>query len=69
MQRDGYWLGAPAAGSWREVFNSDAARYGGGNQGNLGEVWTLPEECHGYPQRLSLCLPGLAALVFRYEGA
>jgi 1,4-alpha-glucan branching enzyme len=36
----GYWLaGSRLAGAgWREVFNSDAARYGGDNVGNAGQM-------------------------------
>jgi 1,4-alpha-glucan branching enzyme len=36
----GYWMptGGLGAGSWREVLNSDAAIYGGGNVGNGGAL-------------------------------
>ncbi|HVY69838.1 MAG TPA: 1,4-alpha-glucan branching protein GlgB, partial [Verrucomicrobiae bacterium] len=34
--RHGYRVGVPRGGFWSEVLNSDAASYGGGNQGNAG---------------------------------
>ncbi len=36
--RHGYRMRLPCAGRWKEIFNSDAADYGGGGQGNLGQV-------------------------------
>jgi 1,4-alpha-glucan branching enzyme len=36
-----YRVRVPFAGRWREVFNSDAAAYGGGNVGNGGAVSTV----------------------------
>src|SRR5262249_20275695 len=38
VPRFGYRLGLPKPGQWREVLNSDAAIFGGGNLGNLGQV-------------------------------
>ena len=38
-----YRVGLPRPGRWREVLNSDAASYGGSNQGNLG--WCDLREC------------------------
>ncbi len=36
----GYWIptGSLGAAAWREIFNSDAALYGGSNVGNAGQV-------------------------------
>jgi 1,4-alpha-glucan branching enzyme len=36
-----YRVRVPFAGRWREIFNSDAAAYGGGNVGNGGAVSTV----------------------------
>ena len=36
-----YRVRVPFAGRWREVFNSDAAIYGGSNVGNAGAVSTV----------------------------
>ncbi|MET0240516.1 MAG: 1,4-alpha-glucan branching protein GlgB [Sphingobium sp.] len=38
VTRHGYRLRLPAGGKWREIFNSDAAYYGGSGVGNSGSV-------------------------------
>ena len=65
VPRSGYKLGAPVGGEWREVFNSDAALYGGGNVGNSGAVIAVAEQTHGRPFTLDVVLPPLAVLAFR----
>ncbi len=54
-----YRLGLPAAGTWREILNTDAAMYGGGNRGNLGGVTTERTPWHGQAQ---------SALVYLQQG-
>jgi 1,4-alpha-glucan branching enzyme len=66
--RHGYRVGVPRAGRWRELLNSDAELYGGGNIGNLGEVWSEPVPWHGQPQSIRVTLPPLAVCFFRVEG-
>jgi 1,4-alpha-glucan branching enzyme len=66
--RQGYRLGAPAPGQWREVLNTDASRYGGGNIGNSGEVHTRPAGAHGLANSLDLNLPPLGAVLLRHQG-
>ncbi|WP_437441254.1 1,4-alpha-glucan branching protein GlgB [Sphingomonas morindae] len=61
-------LGAPAAGRWAEIFNSDAALYGGGNIGNAGTVVTTGDAAQGFDQSLAVTLPPLGAILLRYEG-
>ena len=57
-----YRLGLPAPGNWREILNTDAAAYGGGNRGNLGGVTTEKTPWHGQPQSALVTLPPLSAL-------
>jgi 1,4-alpha-glucan branching enzyme len=52
-----YRVRVPFPGKWREVFNSDAAHYGGSNVGNSGEV-----TAEGLVPELSLTIPPLAAI-------
>jgi 1,4-alpha-glucan branching enzyme len=66
--RHGYAVGVPLKGYWREVFNSDAAAYGGRGEGNLGGKETNAVPWDGHLQSLNLSLPGNATLVFKYEG-
>ena len=61
--REGYRLGVPVSGRYRELFNSDAAGYGGSNVGNLGGVTAEAVPWMGRPWSLSLTLPPLGALV------
>ena len=60
-----YRLGLPDGGQWDEVLNSDAARYGGGNRGNLGGVIAEPVPHQGQPYSAEITLPPLAAVIFR----
>ncbi|WP_333585513.1 1,4-alpha-glucan branching protein GlgB [Phenylobacterium sp.] len=55
--RRSFSVGAPAPGPWRELINTDAAFYGGGNIGNGGVVHTEPTAAHGLRQSLNLTLP------------
>ncbi len=60
--RNGYRVGAPAAGVCREILNTDSAYFGGGNVGNGGAIATAPVPHHGFEHSLELTLPPLATL-------
>jgi 1,4-alpha-glucan branching enzyme len=62
VPHDGYRLGLPVPGAWREVVNTDATDYGGSGVGNLGVVHTEPTPWHGQPASATLRLPPLGAL-------
>ncbi len=62
-----YRVGVPLEGFYEEVFNSDSARYGGSNLGNLGGKFTDEWGIHGYGDSLDLCLPPLSVLAFRRD--
>ena len=66
--RQGYRLGLPVGGAWREVLNSDAGGYGGSNQGNLGRVTAEAIPCHSQPCSAALTLPPMGVVVFQPEG-
>jgi 1,4-alpha-glucan branching enzyme len=65
--REGYLVGVPLAGAWREILNSDAPVYGGSGVGNLGRVEALPRPWHGRAQSLALRLPPLGVVMFMPE--
>jgi 1,4-alpha-glucan branching enzyme len=65
VPREGYRVGAPQGGYWRELLNSDAPEYGGGGLGNYGGVHAESVSAHGRPFSLNLLLPPLAVLFFR----
>ena len=48
VPRRGYRVGVPHAGHWRELLNSNAALYGGTDEGNFGGRMTDAIACHGY---------------------
>jgi 1,4-alpha-glucan branching enzyme len=68
VPRQGYRVGVPRGGFWREVLNSDAAEYGGSGWGNLGGLEAAPVGAHGRHHSLVLTLPPLAAVFLRAEG-
>ena len=63
VPRDGYRVGVPRGGLWREIVNTDGATYGGSNMGNGGGVRAEETESHGQPASLVLTLPPLATVV------
>jgi 1,4-alpha-glucan branching enzyme len=65
VPREGYRIGAPEPGYYRELLNTDADAYGGSNLGNGGGAMAEPTEAHGYPQSLNLVLPPLACLYLK----
>jgi len=67
--REEYVVGCRVPGYWREIFNSDAAFFGGTNAGNSGGVMAKPATVGGWPHYLSLRLPPLAAVALTPEAA
>ena len=65
VPRHGYRVGAPQAGRWREVLNTDAETYGGGNLGSGGHVEAARRGLHGQPASVELVLPPLAMVVLK----
>jgi len=62
-----YRIGVPEGGYYREILNSDSARYGGSNIGNAGGVWAEPTPWQGRSYSVSLTLPPLAVVVLKPE--
>jgi 1,4-alpha-glucan branching enzyme len=65
VPREGYAVGVPSGGFWRELLNSDASEYGGSGTGNLGGCTAEQVPVHGRPFSLRLTLPPLAALFLK----
>jgi 1,4-alpha-glucan branching enzyme len=64
MPHERFRVGLPAAGTWREVLNSDAEVYGGSGVGNLGPVQADRTPRHDRPYSAEIVLPPLACLFF-----
>ena len=67
VERSDYQIGLPLSGHWREIFNSDAEIYGGGNRGNLGGVNSLDGPSHGQPFSARLTLPPLSTIFLKFD--
>lgn len=65
--RQAYRIGVPQAGTYVEVFNSDADRFGGSNVLNKGAFDTDPIALHGMKQSLALTLPPLATIYLKLK--
>ena len=65
VPRRGYRVGVPHEGHWLELLNSNAATYGGTDEGNFGGRMSEPMKCHGFDNSLLLDLPPLAMVVFK----
>ncbi|MFF4753550.1 1,4-alpha-glucan branching enzyme [Streptomyces sp. NPDC002514] len=64
--RHGYRLGVPdGVPAWREILNTDAARYGGSGVGHPRPVEPEPQGRHGRPASIRLTLPPLATVWLR----
>jgi 1,4-alpha-glucan branching enzyme len=59
---EGYRVGLPFAGEWREVLNTDAESYAGSGVGNMGAVQAVEEPWHGQPASATLRVPPLGVL-------
>jgi 1,4-alpha-glucan branching enzyme len=67
VPRMGYRIGVPQAGLWHEILNTDAGVYGGSNIGNGGAVPTEDVPSHGHATSVSLLLPPLSTVMFRWS--
>ena len=63
--RENYRIGVPERGYYRELLNSDASCYGGGDVGNAGGVHSDDYSTHGLPYSVNLRLPPLAILILK----
>jgi 1,4-alpha-glucan branching enzyme len=62
VPREGYRVGLPREGRWREVVNTDAEVYGGSGVGNMGAVEAEALPWHSQPVSAALTLPPLGVL-------
>jgi 1,4-alpha-glucan branching enzyme len=64
VPREAYRLGLPGPGVYREILNSDAACYAGGNRGNGGAIFAEPTPWHGRSWSARVVVPPSATLWF-----
>jgi 1,4-alpha-glucan branching enzyme len=67
VPREGYRVGVPRGGFWRELLNSDAEVYGGSGIGNRGGMHAEPVAFRDHDHSLVVTAPPLAVVVFGAE--
>lgn len=65
VERRSFYVGVPQAGQYEEIFNSDAAEFGGNGLSNADPIPSEQVLCHGLDHRICLTLPGMSALMLR----
>src|SRR4029077_18143243 len=65
VPREGYRVGVPEPGFYRELLNSDSDAYGGSNMGNKGGLPADAIPLQGQPYSLLITLPPLAVAFFK----
>nr|WP_295971281.1 1,4-alpha-glucan branching protein GlgB [uncultured Bacillus sp.] len=60
-----YLVGVPQAGSYREILNSDAERYGGSGVTNKKVIQTTDKGFHGKPYSIRMSIPPLGVSILR----
>ena len=68
VPRESYRLGVPAAGTYTQIFCSDAVVYGGSGTPTLDVVRTEDVPWHGRDQSISLTLPPLSLTLYEPGG-
>ncbi|MCO5723822.1 1,4-alpha-glucan branching protein GlgB [Robiginitalea marina] len=64
VPREGYRIGVPKTRQLKEIFNSDATRYGGSGMEN-GSAKVSRTPWHGFDRSISVNLPPLGVVIFR----
>ncbi len=65
--REDYQIGVPREGAWREIFNSNEAKYYGSGDGVNGEVKTEDYASHGNPFAIRVTLPPLGGIMLKWD--
>jgi 1,4-alpha-glucan branching enzyme len=60
-----YDIGVPLGGTWQEILNGDASKYGGSGQGNLNTLTASINGRHGRSYYLTLTIPPLAVIFLK----
>ncbi len=65
IDRKGYTIGVPVAGTYEVLFNSDDEAYGGQGRGNKEPLKTKSVPAHDFKQSLVVDLPPLSGVILR----
>jgi 1,4-alpha-glucan branching enzyme len=67
VDRDGFVVGVPCPGSYKEILNSDAEEFGGHGRVNDKPVKAVAESWNGRDYSITMHLPPLSVCVFKYD--
>jgi 1,4-alpha-glucan branching enzyme len=65
VPREGFRIGVPKPGYYKELLNSDASVYGGSNLGNGGGIQSEAIASHGLDQSINLTIPPLGMVMLK----
>jgi 1,4-alpha-glucan branching enzyme len=65
VTRQGFRVGVPAGGTWKEIFNSDAENFWGTGVVNGAALYTEAVNWHGRQHSINITIPPLGAVVFK----
>lgn len=68
LTREGYRIGVPEAGKWKEILNTNSEFYGGSNFGNGEGITTEPIEFDSCEQSAAFNIPPNSTMFFKWEG-
>ncbi|MBQ8827379.1 MAG: 1,4-alpha-glucan branching protein GlgB [Oscillospiraceae bacterium] len=66
VKREGYRIGVPYEGQWQQVLSTDDAKYGGTGEVDNKKKKTEDYSMHGYDQSITIDIPPLSAMFFKY---
>ncbi len=64
VKREGYTMGVPRSGTYKEVLNSDDAKFGGSGAVKNTTVKTKKKPLHGYDDSIVIDLPPMSTIYF-----
>ena len=67
VKYEGYRIGVPGRGYYKEIFNSDSEKYGGSNAGNYEGLYATDIAWHSKLNSIDIVVPPLATIVFKKE--
>ena len=65
VDRTGYTIGVPAAGTYTCLFSTDDPAFGGAGRGDQAPVKSQYNPCHGKEQSITLALPPMSAAIYK----
>lgn len=65
--RKDWKIGVPYKGKYKEIFNSEAKKFGGTGIGNPRIKVSKRDECDGKPNSIHITIPPLGLIIFKYR--